>query len=91
MSNLERITVIDVMKKLGVEITNELSWSVGADVRALWEESRGREPDKELRAKTSGAGSHCFAVYPVSFASTIEGVIKAHKADAARQMSLFKT
>lgn len=87
----ERITVIDIMKELGVEITNDLSWSVGADVRALWEESNGREPDKELRTKTSGAGSHCFAVYPASFRPEIERVIKAHKAEEARQLSLFRT
>jgi hypothetical protein len=46
-------------------------------------------PPKALRPKTSGSGSHCFAVYPPEMVPLIERIIGEHKAAAARQGSLF--
>jgi hypothetical protein len=83
------VTVIDICRELGVEITPELKWSVGAEVRARYEARFGRLSDKELRTKTSGTGSHCFAVYPGIMVPDIREVIRAHRAEAQRQGSLF--
>jgi len=86
----EWITIVDVMRHLGVEVTRELSWSVGARVRDLFEMRHGALPRKELRLKTDGSGgTHCFAVYPVTMWDDIEKVILAHEIDRDRQGRLF--
>jgi len=83
------ITVIDVIRDMGLEPSPDLSWSVGARVRDMYEMRRGELPPKELRPKTGAGGTHCFAVYPAEMRPDIERVIRAHTVEAARQMSLF--
>lgn len=83
------ITVIDVARSMGVELDKSAAWSVGAAVRSLYETEYGRSPAKELRTKTNGGGSHCFAVYPQSYRSTIERAIRATGAAKAKQGNLL--
>lgn len=83
------ITVVDVFKSLGLEPTPEQTWAVGAAVRALYEERFGHLPHKELRRKTSGSGSHCFAVYPEEMRPQIQDCIARVNAEKAAQPDLF--
>ncbi len=59
-----RWTVPQELKRLGFDPTNRDSWQIGWAVRDRWVELTGDLPPKELRTKTNGAGSHCFALYP---------------------------
>lgn len=83
------ITVIDVIRSMGIEPTPDLSWSVGNAVRTMWERETGELPPKHLRTKTAGTGSHCFAIYPPAWRDKIAVVIRAHRVEAARQSDLF--
>jgi len=84
------ITVVAVVKAMGIEPTPDLTWSVGAIVREMWRAEHGGElPRKELVAKTNGAGSHCHAVYPKHWKKRISDVVKTHVTSVARQGSLF--
>jgi hypothetical protein len=83
------ITVVDVCRELGVEPYSDLTWSVGARVRDLYEARFGYLPGKELRPKTRDRGSHCFAVYPVSMRDAIAEIIGTHRTEARRQRDLF--
>lgn len=82
------ITIIDVCRALRIEPTPNLTWVVGALVRERYREVHRRYPSKQLREKTNGGGSHCFAVYPVAFRSEIERILLAHQTESARQMDL---
>lgn len=82
------LTIIDVMKRLRIEPTPELTWRVGTAVRVAYENKHGRLPEKGLRKKTSGPGSHCFALYSPSFVPVIEKIIRAHRAEKKRQGDL---
>lgn len=84
------MTVIDVMRSCGVEVTNELSWAVGAHVRDIWQSLGNLAPDKLLTTKTCGGGSHCIAHYPETFRAQIEHVIRLYQAEKARQGDLFE-
>ena len=83
------ITVIDVMRELDVEITPDLAWAVGSQVRSLYEQQYGELPQKALRPKTNAGGTHCFAIYPNHMRGDIARIVQLHKVDAARQMKLF--
>lgn len=89
MNLRHHITVVEVAKALGVEITNDLTWSVGRAVRERWQDLHDALPPKDLRPKTNGEGSHCFAVYPPSWRSTIADLIRAHGARPNPQGTLF--
>lgn len=65
-------TIPEVGRALNIEPNNHLHWEVGAQARAIYEERYGRIPQKVLRSKTTGPGSHCFAVYPEYFRSVVE-------------------
>jgi hypothetical protein len=86
---LRSITVIEVMREMGVEPAPDVSTAIGNRVRDEYEALYGVLPPKALRPKTNGGGSHCFAVYPVEMKPTIERVVREHGAEAARQGSLF--
>lgn len=88
MSN-RGITIIDVMRELRVEPVPELTWSIGAAVRDYYERLHGRAPEKELRTKTCGAGSHCFAIYPQDMRPKIVSIIRLHQLESQRQGELF--
>ncbi len=83
------ITVIDVCRRIGIEPTSSLTWAVGAIVRDIYERRYGCLPEKDLRTKTNGPGSHCFAIYPESFASIIECEIRRQDCENQRQYELF--
>ena len=85
----DTITVIDVMRAKRVEITSDLSWSVGAEARDAWIRQTGQEPEKVLTPKTNGPGTHCIARYPLSFWREIERIVDQHQTEADRQMDLF--
>jgi hypothetical protein len=82
------ITVVDVIRSLGIEPEPRLTWSVGNAVRALYESRNGSLPEKDLRGKTSGKGSHCFAIYPKHMKTDIEKIVRSHQVQAARQLNL---
>lgn len=83
------ITVIDVFRDMGLEPTKDQSWSVGAVIREQWLAEKGELPTKRLRRKTAGTGSHCIAVYPLSWKSRIQQAIKAAGAAKASQIDLL--
>lgn len=90
MSGNRGITVVDVIKSMGIETESTLCWSVGAQVREAYESRNGCLPEKDLRPKTNAGGSHCFAVYPEDWRETIERIVRAHVTEASRQQDLFK-
>jgi hypothetical protein len=83
------ITIIDVCRQMRVEPTKELTWPVGDRVRYIWERRYLASPEKDLRIKTCGAGSHCFAIYPEFMCETIRRVIKRQITEQQRQGELF--
>jgi hypothetical protein len=84
------ITVVDVCRDLQIEPEPRLTWPVGNAVRNLYESRYGELPEKALRTKTSGAGSHCFATYPEHMRGDIERIIRLYDGEAQRQSDLFK-
>lgn len=85
----DHITVVDVFHDLGLEPIPEDTWSAGAAARNLYEEIVGQPPPLELRRKTNGGGSHCFAVYPSSWRPRLEGIVKSVAQVRAKQLTLF--
>jgi hypothetical protein len=83
------ITVIDVFRFMGHTPTPDQSWSVGARVASIYVDEFKHEPPKELRPKTSGGGSHCFAIYPSNYMEKIVGVVNEVVTVSAAQQSLF--
>lgn len=70
-------TVIDVLRERGIELVPAVTWACGTAAREAWLAHYGRLPDKALRKKTNGKGSHCFAVYPDYGRSLVEQAITA--------------
>jgi len=83
------ITVIQVFDALGVKPQREQSWSVGGRVAAMYRSEMGHEPPKENRPKTDGKGSHCFAIYPLSWFERIALVVRTVCDVDKRQLYLF--
>jgi hypothetical protein len=83
------ITVIEVMREMGIEPTNELSWRVGAAARDAYVWQFGHEPPKDIRPKTHDRGSHCFALYPTEMKPRLKLIIRGYMTEAARQGDLF--
>ena len=65
------ISVHDVARQMGVELSNEQAWQVGASMRGIWKLRVGTPPLKDNRTKKIGVGSHCFALYPPSWRGEI--------------------
>ena len=70
------ITIIDVMRDMGVEPHKSITWPIGLRVVHRFQQRFHRLPVKLLRTKTCGVGVHCFAVYPKSFRPEIEAVVR---------------
>lgn len=85
-----RVTVIDRFRALGLATSNEMTWAAGDIVRDRYEEKYGEPPPKELRRKTIGVGSHCFATYPLSFIPVIDEIVRAMQAADDAQGRLFE-
>jgi hypothetical protein len=60
----EWITVHSVASAMGLVLTNDQAWRAGSGVMKLWVWETGSQPVKDNRMKKSGAGNHCFALYP---------------------------
>ena len=71
------VTVIERFKRKGIETDKEVTWAVGARVSHRWVETYGQQPEKDLRQKTSGLGSHCLAIYPETWTPVIDETIDA--------------
>tara|TARA_R110002110_G_scaffold77412_1_gene203555 strand:+ start:467 stop:769 length:303 start_codon:yes stop_codon:yes gene_type:complete len=90
------VTVPERIAALGYEqnsvVGNQLAWIVGARARDAWMAANESPPDLELRRKTCGTGSHCFAIYPPPWAAVIDDMIDVTaadiEADRARQLTL---
>ena len=81
----QQITIIDRIVACGVETSKHERWSLGEAVRQRYEEIFGQPPIKGLRPKTSGSGSHCFALYPHHFAGEIDRIIQSFELERSRQ------
>jgi hypothetical protein len=84
-----RITITQVARSMGVELDNATAWSIGAGMADKYVREFGEQPPKELRPKTSGGGSHCFAVYPPTWESHIRRSIQAHADFTKQQLDMF--
>jgi len=84
-------TVIDVIRQLGFEPERKLSWACGDATRNRYIEDYGYPPQKLLRKKTNGLGTHCFAVYPHAFLPVAKDVVsrlcEEFQAIASQQLS----
>lgn len=74
---MTRLTIHDVASDVGMKLSNEAAWEIGAGLRRMWEETHGELPPKELRTKKAGLGSHCFATYPTSWRGVIEALVRS--------------
>lgn len=79
------VTVPEVLRDLNVEASPGLATSIGARVRERFRALHDAEPPKELRQKTGGGGSHCFAVYGPEMRPIIEEIIAACRTESAAQ------
>lgn len=81
------ITVVTVIREMGIKPYPELTWSVGALMRDWWLDTTGRLPPKRLRPKTYQRGVHCFAIYPDAMRPVIRQIVRQHF--GGQQMDLF--
>lgn len=84
-----RITIGEVAQGLKLKLPSSVAWSIGAEVREIYERRYGKLPPKDLRVKANDHGSHCFATYPAYMREQIAKIIKAHQVETERQGSLF--
>lgn len=68
-------TIVDIIRSMGIEPTTEMNWKVGGIARKRHAARYGRPPDKTLRPKTSGRGSHDLAVYPEEMRDEIKAIV----------------
>jgi hypothetical protein len=83
------ISVIDVIRDMGLQTENGLDWAVGAEMARWYRKHTNVPPVKDNRPKTNGGGNHCFALYHESYRSKIESIVRAKQFEAARQPDLF--
>lgn len=85
------ITVVQVMREMGVTIDKRVTWAVGAALQREYAAETGHQPPKDNRRKTnSGGGSHCFAIYPPAWRPRIEEAVRRVGAVRASQSNLFE-
>ena len=82
-------TVSERIEALNFDATTRQRWSIGNAVRDRYVKMYGQLPVKALRRKTSGIGSHCFAIYPPEFQPEIDAIIEQYKLSNERQGRLF--
>jgi len=87
-------TTIQECRYQGALPTQRVAWLIGAKVRDAYVDTYGTLPPKALRQKTTGPGSHCFALYPDEFrpiaARIIRAILVAEAAAVAAQPPLFE-
>ena len=86
---MQTITVMQVFRSLNIVPEPSVSWSVGAQMATLYKQRHGEQPPKDNRPKTSGGGTHCFAIYPRSWEREIAAAILAHEQARKEQQDLF--
>ena len=79
-----------VARAMNVDLQPREAWSVGSMIASMYQTRVGHLPTKALRPKTTGAGSHCFAIYPPSWENEIRAAIEAHVENRSDQGSLFE-
>lgn len=85
------ITVIDVMREMGVEPTDKLDWAVGLTMAKWYIQLTGFDPPKHNAPKTFKPDEvHAFAHYPECFRKRIQDFIRMHKFELERQGWLFQ-
>ena len=82
-------TVVDVFRALGLDPTPPHTWSAGARLRQAYLAETGHLPHKDNRQKTSGGGSHCFAIYPPIWWLRARKIVIATNPARNPQQSLF--
>jgi hypothetical protein len=82
---MKTVTIHEVCDELGVDPTNEQSWSLGSRMAKLHQDVEWCLPPKALRPKRSGKGSHCFAIYPASWRAAIAKAVRDMKLEEGRQ------
>ena len=90
MNTKDMITVMQVFDAMNIKPDRRLSWSVGSIVANKFRDIHGHQPPKDNRPKTSGGGSHCFALYHRDWIPYITDVIKVYVIIPNPQDSLFK-
>lgn len=85
------ISLHDVARDMGVELSNEEAWMAGRMMEKQWTHFVGTPPLKDNRTKKIGTGSHCFALYPPTdeWRERMARKIHAVRANAAAQLVLF--
>lgn len=83
------LTIPDVFRLLGYEPVPADTWAAGAAMREAYRGVTGEYPVKALRPKTSGPGSHCFALYPPDWLPKMKEVVKVVASEREKQFSLF--
>lgn len=68
-------TVPEICRALRLEPHRRVTVPVGAKARDEYERRYHAEPPKGLRRKTSGSGTHCFAIYPDEMVPFIEALL----------------
>lgn len=68
-------TIPQVFADLGFEPNKHETWAAGDRVRMRYVDATGSLPPKDLRQKTNGPGSHCFAIYPPEWRATAEAIV----------------
>lgn len=85
----ERITIMQVFSLLGHTPTNEQAWTVGNRMQREYAQEFGEQPPKDNRPKTTGAGSHCFALYPATWRERIASEIRRVMRADRSQLDIF--
>jgi len=78
----------EIYKDMGIEVSAEVSWKLGNEVRDEWERVKGYPPERELRPKSKGGGTHVLAVYPEEWLPRIKKRISYYKHGQLPQMKL---
>ena len=83
------ITVNEVLRSMGGDVDKRTAWRVGQAAAQQWRTETGAWPVKENRTKASGAGSHCFAIYPQEYRPAIIEIAKSIGVRPSPQRGLF--
>ena len=83
------ITVMEVFRAMDIKPDSRSAWKVGGRVSAMYKNHFGVQPPKENRKKSSGTGSHCFAIYPRDWMDNIVKVIDEVTDTKSSQRSLL--
>ena len=86
---MDYFTIVDVFRDLDFEPIPEDTWEAGALMRDLYTDVVDEPPALELRPKTNGPGTHCFAVYPPGWRKKAEEVVRKVASHRQRQMRLI--